>query len=285
MPSIALAPQPCPDPPSVDRDPWCMSVKMALDQAVYQAWMHKYDIPSFAFARSWKRRYFILVDRTVYVFKSSKSTTPVREFFELTDDTLVFVSEEFKKAYVLELRKPLQRWYLRCDSVEQMKNWLEAMKKIVACIKLGFQGSISSSMLSSIRLTDDFRLVEDIPPRPSIDTTYSYRHSTTLPINLNSNSQNVRNRRWQQREMNDRRCSTPPDFALNNSNHKIPKSGFKRQSLLHIPNWATVLPPQLPPPRSLPPPIPSPTTATATATTTTTTALPTISETRQDHGS
>ncbi|KAI9499035.1 hypothetical protein BDB00DRAFT_924816 [Zychaea mexicana] len=167
-------------------DPWCMSVKAALENAIYSNYLHKYETPSFAFARSWKRRYVVLVDRIVYVFKSSKSTNPAREHFILTDDTLVFVSEEFQKSYVVEIRKPLCKWYLRCESASQMKFWLEAMKKIVACAKLGHTGSLSAGMLANLKLTDDFRLLtltQQPQPPPPLPPSSQQRSLSTSPRN------------------------------------------------------------------------------------------------------
>ncbi|KAI7859313.1 hypothetical protein BDC45DRAFT_497327 [Circinella umbellata] len=148
-------------------DPWCMSVKSALEKAICKNWIYKYEQPTFTFARAWKRRYVILVDKIVYIFKSNKSTHPAREHFILTEDTLVFVSEEFKKGYVVEIRKPLCKWYLRCESASQMKHWLESMKKIVACVKVGHSGKLSSSMLANLQLTDDYQLLSSSTLNPS----------------------------------------------------------------------------------------------------------------------
>ncbi|KAI8070296.1 hypothetical protein BDF21DRAFT_454395 [Thamnidium elegans] len=201
-------------------DPWCMSVKYALEHAINSDWLHKYEQPStFGFGRSWKRRLFVLVDRIVYIFKTSKPTNPAREHFLLTNDTFVFVTEEFKKGFIIELRKPLCKWYIRCESVNQMRQWLESMKKIVACIKIGYDGVLSSPILSSIRLTDDYRIL--IPTA----------HENSKRLN---------------------RQSLPAMVTTRSSTPFRPQ----RQSLAEIPDWESTLPPQLPPPRSKPPPVP-----------------------------
>ncbi|KAI8096221.1 uncharacterized protein BX664DRAFT_290960 [Halteromyces radiatus] len=226
MPSLSIQP-PFEDSATTlsGDDAWCMSVKVALENASCKDWLYKYEFPTFAFARSWKRRYIILSGQTVYVFKSNKATNPTREHFLLTDDTLIFVTEDFKKKEcVIEMRKPLYKWYLRCESVTQMKYWLEAMKKVVACLKLGYRGPLTSSVLSSLVLTDDARLL----------TT---RHTSQQPSFFDNKKT--------------KRSSTPVTFPFNSS------SSSKRQSLAQIPHWEKTLPPQMPPPTSLPPPPPS----------------------------
>lgn len=220
-------------------DPWCMSVKVAIETSIVSDWLHKYEHPTFAFSRSWKRRLFILADRIVYTFKSSKSTTPAKEHFVLTDDTFVFVTEEFKKGFIIELRKPLCKWFIRCESVNQMKCWLEAMKKIVACIKIGYDGLLNNSILASVKLTDDYRIL--IPSKVAairMDKRQQYRQSLPVSMTYTSNHNDILSNR-----------KRPLSSTSNNNNN--------RQSLASIPDWETVLPPQLPPPKSKPPPVPS----------------------------
>ncbi|KAG1122632.1 hypothetical protein G6F42_011297 [Rhizopus arrhizus] len=221
-------------------DPWCMSVRLAADTCIVSDWLYKYEQPTFAFSRSWKRRLFILVDRIVYNFKSSKSTTPAKEHFVLTDDTFVFVTEEFKKGFIIELRKPLCKWYIRCESVNQMRCWLEAMKKIVACIKIGYDGLLNNSILASVKLTDDYRIL--IPSKVAaiqLDRKQHYRQSLPVSMTFNNNNKDILHNRKR---------------PHSSSSATITKS---RQSLAEIPDWESILPPQLPPPKSRPPPVPS----------------------------
>ncbi|OBZ81950.1 hypothetical protein A0J61_09999 [Choanephora cucurbitarum] len=204
-------------------EPWCMSAKTALESCMLSGWMQKYETPTFAFSRSWKPRMFVLLDRILFVFKSNKLTNPAREYFVLTEDTFVFVTEEFKKGYVIELRKPLCKWFIRCESIDQMKQWLEAMKKIVACIKIGYDGLLNEAILKSITLTDDYRIL--IPSH----IKKSYRQS--LPLSLD--------------------CQLSRQGSL-----QPKKKKGKRQSLAEIPDWESTIPSQLPPPTTKPPPVP-----------------------------
>lgn len=201
-------------------DPWYMSLKQAEDEAIQSDWMLKYQPPSFTFARPWKRRLFILVDNIVFLFKSSKPTQPAKEHFVLTNDTFVFVTEEFKKGYVIELRKPLMTWYIRCESIQQMRTWLESMKKIVACIKIGYNGRLSNSILSSMTLTDDYRIL--MP-------TNSFRQSLPPPV-------------------------VTPKIRVNRT---YSLQHHCRKSFPETADWKTMIPPQLPPPTCKLPPVPS----------------------------
>lgn len=237
-------------------DPWCVSVKFAIENSISLDWLQKYEQPTtFSFGKCWKRRLFILVDRIVFTFKNSKLTNPAKEHFQLTEDTFVFVTEEFKKGYIIELRKPLSKWYIRCDSVTQMKSWLESMKKIVACIKIGYDGLLSTKILYSIKLTDDYRIL--IPMEASDN-------------NNNSSNNNKKLYRQSLPPAIQRQQPTPVTVtrnrslasSLTTSSNTITRPPSRsslynnRQSLSDIPDWETIIPPQLPPPRSKPPPVP-----------------------------
>lgn len=232
-------------------DPWCVSVKFALENSINCDWLHKYEQPSaFGFGRSWKRRLFILVDRIVFVFKSSKATNPAREHFQLTEDTFVFVTEEFKKGYIIELRKPLSKWYIRCDSVTQMRSWLESMKKIVACIKIGYTGLLSTSVLSSIKLTDDYRIL--VPVNATLETSRKLHRQSLPPLVVSQQQQqNTTNPVTRKHSLPSKSIARPPSRSS-----LLIAGGNNRQSLSDIPDWESMLPPQLPPPRSKPPPVP-----------------------------
>ncbi|KAI8149964.1 hypothetical protein BJV82DRAFT_662057 [Fennellomyces sp. T-0311] len=259
MPSTTVALETSSDQPL---DPWCMSVKVALEKSICNNWLHKYEAPAFAFARAWKRRYVVLVDRIVYVFKTSKSTTPAREHFILTEDTLVFVSEEFRKGYVIEIRKPLCKWYLRCETSAQMKYWLEAMKKIVAYIKIGHTAPLSAALLSATRLTDDFRLLTVTGPRSQ---STSPRSSSVEPHKTLQKAK-YRSAVYHRASVADTLVGVdsnalpqPPQWWKHYQPRRQEPS--KRQSLAQIPDWEKSLPPQMPPPRSTPPPPPRPSTS------------------------
>lgn len=240
-------------------DPWCMSVKMAQDSAVCSNWLHKYESPTFAFARSWKRRYIVLTDNIVYVFKTNaKSTAPARAHFLLTDDTLIFVTEDFnssnkknqqqQQSCVIEIRKPLCKWYLRCESIDQMKTWLEAMKKVVACLKLGYNGALTASLLDSLILTDDARLLKT-------KKTDALHHQEQHFLQQHQQQRSRLSQQFSEAQPSQYRTkrSSTPAIPLSTTT----PTTKKRQSLAQIPHWEKMLPPQMPPPTSLPPPPPS----------------------------
>ncbi|KAI9005427.1 hypothetical protein CLU79DRAFT_781803 [Phycomyces nitens] len=252
MPSVALALAKIETPvETTPLDPWCMCVKTALENVICHDWLQKYESSSFAFVRTWKRRYVVLVDKTVHIFKSPKPTNPSKEHFLLTEDTFVFVTEEFKKGYVLELRKPLCKWYLRCESVAQMKVWLESMKKIVACIKLGHQGQMTASLLSHLELVDNFRLLAMKPDKNEKATDKDQHSDPSGTLARDIPADIIPNKRWKEAR------SRSIQAAL--SGNRLSSPFFpvpKRQSLAQIPGWEATLPPQMPPPQSTPPPVP-----------------------------
>ncbi|KAI9299463.1 hypothetical protein BJ944DRAFT_274216 [Cunninghamella echinulata] len=321
MPSIALVTQPiemktssyhphynpsnttATTTPTYFNDPWTMTVNLTLNDAICQDWLYKYETPTFAFSRSWKRRYVVLLDKTVYIFKSShhsqhhykkfyttsssssfSTTTPPipSDRFLLTEDTLVFVSQEFKKGCVIELRKPLCKWYLRCESIDQMKCWLKILKKVVACIKLNYPSPLTTKLISNLSLTDDARLLipKSSSSSPSSSSTpYSFQQQLLQQqqqqqqlqeqLQQRSHSQRLSPLSKRLLSYSKKRNSTPPTLLqqqqqqpfialppisfLDNNNNNTPK----RQSLTQIPHWEKTLPPALPPPTSLPPPPPT----------------------------
>jgi hypothetical protein len=211
-------------------DPWCTSLQNALGNPIYSDLMDKYEQhPPFAFKKSWKKRHFILTENVILIYKPERKTEPAREHFILTEDTVVFATEDFKKGYVIEARKPLSKWYIRCDTAKQMKIWLELLKKIVACIKIGYNDTLSFQVLTSFTLTDDYKIL--IPLKTAEEKR---RHRQSLPP------------------------ATTPNTAMT-SLLKRSNSHKPRLSLTDIPGWESTLPPAMPPPRSKPPSVPPPT--------------------------
>lgn len=105
-----------------------------------RGWLTKHVPPSYSFTKSRKLRYIILADRMLYVFKNDQPTLQYREFFELTKDTQVFVSDRFTGVLyciVISKRDGLdsKNWYLECANAETMKEWLDKLKKTVAWLK------------------------------------------------------------------------------------------------------------------------------------------------------
>ncbi|KAI8881183.1 hypothetical protein K501DRAFT_334901 [Backusella circina FSU 941] len=211
-------------------DPWCTPLQIALNKPIYSDLMDKYEQhPPFAFKKNWKRRHLVLMEHVILIYKPDRATEPAREHFILTEDTVVFATEDFKKGYVIEVRKPLSKWYIRCDTAKQMKTLLELLKKIVACIKIGYSDTLSFQVLTSFTLTDDYKIL--IPLKMAEEKR---RHRQSLPPVITPNA-------------------TLTSHLKRSNSHK------PRLSLTDIPGWETTLPPAMPPPRSKPPSVPPPT--------------------------
>lgn len=106
-----------------------------FQQAICSGWLTKHRAPNFAFMKSTKRRYVVLVDRMLYSFKSERPTT-YREFFEITKDTHAYVTE----GYCIEIKKKgyddlNSIWQLQADNVESMKLWLSRIKRVIDLLK------------------------------------------------------------------------------------------------------------------------------------------------------
>lgn len=128
-----------------------------------RGWLTKHVPPSYSFTKSSKLRYLILADRMLYVFKNDQPTLQYREFFELTKDTQVFVSDRFTGVlYCLVISKrdglDQKNWYLECADAETMKEWLDKLKKTVAWLKENDNNTstvITLSKLSNIQSEHD----------------------------------------------------------------------------------------------------------------------------------
>ncbi|CAG8496836.1 2294_t:CDS:2 [Acaulospora colombiana] len=103
---------------------------------VHKGYMAKYKNAKFL-SKSWKRRYFILTENTLYCFKSHESLASPIDNFELTSETAVYVSDSFTgRDWVLEVNKGQKPWYLQADNVGDMKKWMIELKRVIkSCCK------------------------------------------------------------------------------------------------------------------------------------------------------
>ncbi|KAL9538985.1 hypothetical protein MBANPS3_010543 [Mucor bainieri] len=250
-------------------------VDVILQQATCSGWLTKHIAPTFSFMKSNKRRYVVLVDRLLYAFKSETPDT-YREFFELTKDTHAFVTDQFAgQLYCIEVKKMGQleasSWFLQADDAESMKLWLDRIKRTIAWLrsltkittedeeysriannaKQAIYGSPTSSQ-SNVSLSDSNSWPHSLNSS-FIATTTTITPTPTQFINTNYNE-------------NDSVLSfSSSEYSPMERNSSF--SGSRKSSLrLARPNVSlpsnytimpTVLPPQLPPPKSQPPPIPS----------------------------
>ncbi|KAI9493945.1 hypothetical protein BDB00DRAFT_762919 [Zychaea mexicana] len=116
-----------------------VNISAVWENCTMRGWMTKHIPPSYSFTKTKKQRYVILADRMLYTFKTETPTSHYREFFELTKDTSVFVTDYITGVmYCIEVTKlagEKKSWYLQCETAEHMKMWLDRLKKTVAWLR------------------------------------------------------------------------------------------------------------------------------------------------------
>lgn len=260
-------------------------VDVILQQATCSGWLTKHRAPTFSFMKNIKRRYIVLVDRMLYGFKSETPET-YREFLELTKNTHAFVTDQFAgELYCIEIKKmgydDSSSWFLQADDAESMKLWLDRIKRTIAWLRTGTSGTITKGSLTTITTEEEeySRIVNNtkqaIYSSPtssqsniSLSDSNSWPHSlnssfiatttTTNTINPIQPSSPITNNNMENESILSFSSSEYSSVERNNSFNGSRKSSLRvaRPSLSSPSNY-TVLPPQLPPPKTQPPPIPS----------------------------
>ncbi|KAI8059381.1 uncharacterized protein B0P05DRAFT_558408 [Gilbertella persicaria] len=268
------------DPKTFRPRPSGIHVNLILQHANCTGWLTKHRAPTFSFIKTIKKRYVVLVDRFLYSFKTETPET-YREFLELTKNTHAFATDKFTGAlFCIEIKKmgheDSSSWFLQVEDAESMKMWLDKIKRTIALIRADHATTITSRDLSHI--TTEEQEYSLIAARPSISTSSQSNISLEQPENdsiwlQSSHSSSI-----------GQAISQPSSPILsspineNESLYSYPSSvGFsseysierqhsydppRRHSSLRTSNHSNshipaVLPPQLPPPKTQPPPIPS----------------------------
>ncbi|KFH62665.1 hypothetical protein MVEG_12057 [Podila verticillata NRRL 6337] len=149
----------------------------------YAGYLTKFSSRTFFSRKQWKRRYFILHEKSLHCFKSSDPQHPLLESITLCADTIVCVTDIFSgKRYCLQITCPGEKnWYVLADSASEMSGWLKELKGTVLQFRTmhltrpGTHYSDSSEMsdLSASSLT------MDVPSVPVIPSQYDYQLSYT----------------------------------------------------------------------------------------------------------
>ncbi|KAI7848835.1 hypothetical protein BDC45DRAFT_522084 [Circinella umbellata] len=188
--------------------------------ATMKGWMTKHMPPAFSFTKTRRRRYVLLLDRFIYTFKNDNPKHDFREFFELTANTNIFVTDQFPGVlYCIEIQRleDGRTWYLQVENgPEGLKVWMDKLKRIVQCLKLEQEqqssfnsqdyhtGVITIEKLDMVQLDSDNPLssssITQQQPyknvkKPSVSSTSSSEYSLSYenPINnsRNNNSSNI----------------------------------------------------------------------------------------------
>ncbi|KAI8137290.1 hypothetical protein BJV82DRAFT_635767 [Fennellomyces sp. T-0311] len=228
--------------------------------AIMTGWMTKHMPPAFSFTKTRHRRYVLLLDRILYTFKNDNPKNDFREFFELTQNTNIFVTDQFPAVlFCLEIQRTEdgRTWYLQAEGADDMKVWMDKLKRAVQWLKYEEPGVLTRDKLDTVVL--EVHEEKPTPMRPSISSdsfpssdkkrfsTYSY-HYTAPP------------------QPPPPQGPPPPiPSSYYYSEHQISAEHLVASQQLASPTSTSrrpsrlpdVLPPQLPPPTStLPPPPP-----------------------------
>lgn len=165
--------------------------------ATRAGWLNNHIPASFGFSKQWKKRYFVLVDSMLFIYKDDNPNQVWRNFMELSKDTIIFVTNEFgNKLYCIEIRKPGQErsWYVQAEGPDDMKVWLNDLKGTVKWIKTGRRdeddaASTLSDSLSSLDLSVNRHSQQQHPaaqPPPPPAPEYTNRPPPPVPSDLRS---------------------------------------------------------------------------------------------------
>ena len=272
-----------------------VNITAVWQNCTMRGWMAKHIPPSYSFTKTKKQRYVILADRMLYTFKTDKPTAHYREFFQLTKDTSVFVTDFIAGAmFCIEVTKMAgekKSWYLQCQSADHMKLWLDRLKKTVAWLRDVGEGVVTNRDLAKIQTEHD-ALVNNVtqqqPPAQQMLTEMPSARGTMLTtittastgIGSSSSSESImsslssplRASSYYDTSLMDR-CAMPDQQDLYYADHyDWDNTTVNNQSVMNIPrytlsvpvqhhhqnnnNHASIIPPQQPPPQTAPPPPP-----------------------------
>ncbi|KAG0258385.1 hypothetical protein BGZ95_004989, partial [Linnemannia exigua] len=101
--------------------------------ASHTGYLTKFSSRTFFSRKQWKRRYFILNQRSLHCFKSSDPQHPLLETLELCAETIVCVTDIFSgKRYCLQITSPGEKnWYVLADTADELSGWLRQLKGTV----------------------------------------------------------------------------------------------------------------------------------------------------------
>ncbi|KAI8580049.1 hypothetical protein K450DRAFT_239114 [Umbelopsis ramanniana AG] len=204
----------------------------------FSGWLLRHNATHFTFTTPWKRYYYVLSEHALHEYKSDKPDSPLREQFDFSKDTLVFLNEGFPgKPFVVEVRKPGRRMCLQCTDLDTMKQWMNNLKKSIAQVR-------RNEYLKTVE-EDTQTKSSPPPPRQSSTDVTVVHNSPNINEDIKDNTKPVH--------------LTPidPPVAKTIARYRSKSDQSSNSSLSHLPNKSLAIPPQLPPPSHSPPPIPN----------------------------
>ncbi|KAF9200642.1 hypothetical protein BGZ49_009125, partial [Haplosporangium sp. Z 27] len=169
-----------------------LRVRHLEQQSIYAGYLTKFSSRTFFSRKQWKRRYFILSDKSLYCFKSSDPQHPLLESIALSPEAIVCVTDEFSgKRYCIEISSPGEKsWYVLADTASEMSGWLKELKNALQHIR-STPITRPETVYSDASEVSDFSGITSatrIPNVPAIPSQYDYLNgaSRSLPGTLSS---------------------------------------------------------------------------------------------------
>ncbi|KAG0274083.1 hypothetical protein BGZ95_010117 [Linnemannia exigua] len=161
--------------------------------STYAGYLTKFSSRTFFSRKQWKRRYFILSQKSLHCFKSSDPQHPLLESINLSPDTIICVTDMFAgKRFCLQISCPGEKnWYVLADTATEMSGWLRELKGTVQLVRTLQIDSrpptlySETSEISEMSSASGLRGVPHVPAIPShydaIDAHSRLHPGTLLP--------------------------------------------------------------------------------------------------------
>ncbi|KAI8605644.1 hypothetical protein EDD21DRAFT_349819 [Dissophora ornata] len=170
-----------------------LRVRHLEQDSSYAGYLTKFSSRTFFSRKQWKRRYFILHERSLYCFKSSDPQHPLLETLMLSPEAIICVTDIFSgKRYCLQISCPGEKsWYVLSDTASEMSGWLKELKNTVQRTRSNqLDGRPGTQYSDSSEISDmsGTSLAMRVPSVPIIPSQYEFmtRESRSLPGTLSS---------------------------------------------------------------------------------------------------
>ncbi|KAG0059941.1 hypothetical protein BGZ89_012679 [Linnemannia elongata] len=145
--------------------------------STYAGYLTKFSSRTFFSRKQWKRRYFILSQKSLHCFKSSDPQHPLLESITLCPDTIICVTDMFAgKRFCLQISCPGEKnWYVLADTATEMSGWLRELKGTVQRVRTLQIDSRPPTIYSEVSEISDMTSVSvlrGLPHVPGIPSQY-----------------------------------------------------------------------------------------------------------------
>ncbi|KAF9128484.1 hypothetical protein BGW39_005017 [Mortierella sp. 14UC] len=159
--------------------------------STYAGYLTKFSSRTFFSRKQWKRRYFILSQKSLHCFKSSDPQHPLLESITLCPDTIICVTDMFAgKRFCLQISCPGEKnWYVLADTATEMSGWLRELKGTVQRVRTLQIDSRPPTLYSETSEISDMSFascLHGVPNVPAIPSQYEAMdgHSQSHPGTL-----------------------------------------------------------------------------------------------------